>query len=197
MDQRPQKWVRLWGEWVGGGGGRGWSGGGGGGAAAGGRGAEVERNFHHLWHSSQLECPLFSAGLWFGTLDFCQPTHLCCCIYIFITTFTKTSSAAMHLLLCSHFYLLFSWAPHLETSPKCFTMAATALFYFTHPSRTLPLRVWHSQPPGSSHKTLLCWFPHLFCFLHGMTFPFLSDRNPLWTHSNFKSNLKTFLFPKW
>ena len=27
---------------------------------------------------------------------------------------------------------------------------------------------------------------------HGITFPFLSDRDPLWTHSN----LKTFLFPK-
>ena len=32
--------------------------------------------------------------------------------------------------------------------------------------------------------------------LHGMTFPFLSDRNPLWTHSNVLCNLKTFLSPK-
>ena len=31
--------------------------------------------------------------------------------------------------------------------------------------------------------------------LHGVTFPYLSDKNPLSTPLN-KSNLKTFLFPK-
>ena len=26
------------------------------------------------------------------------------------------------------------------------------------------LHFWYSQPPDSSHKTLHCWFPRLFCF---------------------------------
>ena len=62
-------------------------------------------------------------------------------------------------------------------------------------SDTLSLTVPHtkldSPPPDSSHQILHCWFPCLFCF---QSFPFPSDRNPLWTP--FKSNLKTFLFPK-
>ena len=29
---------------------------------------------------------------------------------------------------------------------------------------TLPYCFWYSQPPDCSHRTLLCWFPRLFCF---------------------------------
>ena len=45
---------------------------------------------------------------------------------------------------------------------------------------------WYSQPPDSSHQTLHCCpMPVLFSvYLHGMTFRFLSDRNPLWSHLN-------------
>ena len=55
-----------------------------------------------------------------------------------------------------------------------------------------------SDPPDSSHQTLqpfaLVPTPFLsLVHLHGVTFPFLSNRNPLWTH--FRCNLKTFLFP--
>ena len=38
-----------------------------------------------------------------------------------------------------------------------------------------------------TQQTVHCWSPRLFLssvLLHGMTFPFLSDRSPLWTHSS-------------
>ena len=39
--------------------------------------------------------------------------------------------------------------------------------------------------PGVPVYLMLVPAPLLFSVhLHGMTFPFLSDRNPLWTHSN-------------
>ena len=50
----------------------------------------------------------------------------------------------------------------------------------TH-SLTVPHTKFDSHPPDSSHQTVHCWFPRLFCF---QSFPFLSDRNPLWTPSN-------------
>ena len=50
-----------------------------------------------------------------------------------------------------------------------------------------PLCFWYSKPPDFLYQTLCCWLLCLFVFLvhlHGMTFPFLSDRNPLWIHSS-------------
>ena len=64
---------------------------------------------------------------------------------------------------------------------------------------TLPyslLCVWYSQPPDSSHQTLHCWFPRLFCF-HSLYMewpPLPLGRKP--SLDSFTCNIKTFLFPK-
>ena len=51
-----------------------------------------------------------------------------------------------------------------------------------HTLKYSPLCFWYSQPPDSSHRTFLCWFPRLFCF-RSITMEWPSPSSPTETLS--------------
>ena len=140
--------------------------------------------------------------------------NLCLCLSVSVSLFlslslslslshslslTPSLSLSLFVSLPSHLFQFLHWLPVQQTiqykiNILCYKfITGTAPSYLRDcpqlytPSRTLRS---YSQPPDSSHQTrspLLVPASFLFSVhQHGiyMTFPFLSDRNPLWTRSN-------------
>ena len=80
--------------------------------------------------------------------------------------------AHQHQVLMSFFLQTLSMYQSYPRDRRCWSLSC-------HADIIISFR--YSQPLDSAHHTLHCWFLHLSCF---WSIPFLSDRNPLWTHSN-------------
>ena len=73
----------------------------------------------------------------------------------------------------------------INVSHALLRLISVTVFNFTHsPALSALLLTLSASRFHSPDFSLLVPAPFLFSVhLHGMTFPFLSDRNPLWTHS--------------
>ena len=83
----------------------------------------------------------------------------------------------------------FGFCGRLKATLQQLCLISVTVFNFTHPPvLSAPLLILSASrflAPDSPDSPLLVSTPFLFSVhLHGMTFPFLFDRNPLWTHSD-------------
>ena len=140
----------------------------------------------------------------FLSLSFCLclSVRLSVCLSLSLRPSLPLSlSLSLFVSLPSHLFQFLHWLPVQQTIQykinilcyKCITGTAPSYLRDSPQLYTLPyspLCFSYSQPPDFTHQTrspLLVPASFLFSVhQHGiyMTFPFLSDRNPLWTRSN-------------